>query len=259
MSYIELSSISKSYIKKNGADSETVHVLDQIDLSVNKGEFVTFFGPNGCGKTTCLKIIAGLESSDSGNVTIAKQGTEDANIGFIFQNYIESLFPWQTVLGNIAFPLKLKGVSSSQRKKIVTDKLKDLEIDLDIDVYPYQLSGGQQQMVSIARGLIQNPDFILMDEPFSSLDYQTRFEMQRKILDIWNRTKMTILFVSHEIDEAILLADKIAVLSKKPCKILDLIDTGFPETRSHDIMKSDRFVNLKNKILDLFIGEIQAP
>ena len=200
MSYITISNINKSYFKKVNEETKRIDVLKDINFEVDKGEFITFFGPNGCGKTTFLKVIANLENPDSGHIKLEGKESENFNIGFVFQDYSASLYPWRTNLRNIVFPLQLDGISKIKRLDAGQKLIQELGINIDLDSYPYQLSGGQKQLVAIARGLANNPDFLLMDEPFSSLDYQTRFEMQLKILDIWRRTHKTILFVSHEID-----------------------------------------------------------
>ncbi len=256
MSYITISNINKSYFKKVNEETKRIDVLKDINFEVDKGEFITFFGPNGCGKTTFLKVIANLENPDSGHIKLEGKESENFNIGFVFQDYSASLYPWRTNLRNIVFPLQLDGISKIKRLDAGQKLIQELGINIDLDSYPYQLSGGQKQLVAIARGLANNPDFLLMDEPFSSLDYQTRFEMQLKILDIWRRTNKTILFVSHEIDEAIFLADKVVVFSKRPARVLDIIETKLPRPRSHSIIKSNEYIQIKTKILDLFFKEI---
>src|SRR6266436_2415591 len=221
MARIHIQHLMKSY--PSAAGTGMVSVLNDINLDAASGEFITFFGPNGCGKSTLLKVVAGIEPYDSGHVSIDTKSPEEAKTGLVFQNYSDSLMPWLNSHDNILFPYSLKkrkprALEAGDR---LSKLLKDLEIDLPQGNYPYQLSGGQQQLVAILRTLIYKPDVILMDEPFSSLDYQTRSFMQMTLLDIWQHEKPTILFVSHDIEEAIFLADKLVLLSALPASVKD--------------------------------------
>lgn len=253
--HIIIKGLCKSYVHELDGQPQQVNILHNFDLAIHRHEFFTIFGPNGCGKTTLLNIIAGLTSFDSGSVLIDGKLPEEAKAGFVFQNFQESLFPWITVLDNVAFPLELKGVARKNRLQSAREFLNFLGIDFrqeEYEAYPYQLSGGQQQLVSIARALINEPDVLLLDEPFNQLDYQTRMSIQEKVSDIWERTKTTVVFVSHDIDEAILLGDRTALLSNKPTKVMDIMSISFDRPRNHEIVQTAEFLNLKRQALQIF-------
>lgn len=231
-------------------------VLGGIDLDVAPSEFVSFFGPNGCGKTTFLTILAGLIEPDEGSISINSSGPEQSRIGFIFQNYRESLYPWLRNIDNIAFPLELQGVSKQKRRGQARKLLERLGLDLPLDSYPYQLSGGQQQLLSIARALIFNSDVLVMDEPFASLDYSTRFSVRDRVQDIWLRTKTTTLFVSHSIEEAIYLADRLILFGKNPMRIIEEIPIPLPRPRQASILEHEDFYRIQAQALKIFNEEM---
>lgn len=246
--YLIIDSASKSY------DTKEYHkqVLDKVSFQADKGSFVTIFGPNGSGKTTLFNIIAGLIESDTNSITIDGHAINKSKISFLFQNFRDTLFPWKTCLDNIAFPLELEGVTKSERVKKVNSLLDTLDIQVPLYQYPYQCSGGQNQLVAIARALIRNPDLLLMDEPFSALDYETRLSMEDKLLDIWSKTKVTTLFISHDVDEAAYLSDKVIVLSNLPTKVVDEILIKMPRPRTSAMMQTAEFYELRNRILQSF-------
>jgi NitT/TauT family transport system ATP-binding protein len=252
MAYIEIKDLCKNYRGPNGSPPKVVEVLSNISLQVQRGEFVTIFGPNGCGKTTLLMILSGLLEFDSGEVLIDNKPPGKARISFIFQNYADSLFPWRTNLDNIAFPLELQGIPLEERREKARDLLGRLNIGIDERSYPYQLSAGQQQLVAIARGLNYDPDVLVMDEPFGSLDFQTRLAMQQDVLNIWEKTKTTVLFVSHDVDEAVYLSDRILLLSKLPGRVLQLLNNRLPRPRSAEMVNSDEFLGLRSRALSVF-------
>lgn len=230
-----------------------VSILNDISFQVKQGEFITIFGPNGCGKSTLLKIISGVESFDDGIVQINSKNPKEAKTGLVFQDYDDSLMPWLNCLDNILFPLRLK-----KRKRInkiedaiswVKNLLSEIKFELPLNNYPYQLSGGQQQLTAILRSLIYKPDVILMDEPFSSLDFQTRLSMQEILLEIWDREKQTIIFVSHDIDEAMFLADRLILLTSLPAEIYKIIEIKFPRPRLIELYESEKFFKIKKECL----------
>ena len=248
MSEIILNNISKSF------ENPETEVLRNINLNIKQGEFVVFFGPNGCGKTTLLNIISGIENTFSGKVNIGARNPSNARISMVFQNVHDSTFPWQTVLENTAFGLHMEGKSKKHRHD---EALKYLELASIIphkDKYIYQLSGGLKQLSSICRALAYNPEVMLFDEPFSSLDYKTSKRMALKLLDIWQKTKKTTVFISHDIDEAILLADKIVVLSEKPAEIKSIIDVNLERPRKIFQMKTNDFFDIRNQVLSHFLN-----
>ena len=248
--FVCIERVSKSY-QDNQKSQAPMLVLDDISIDVNKGEFVTIFGPNGCGKTTLLKIVAGLLEQDSGKVLINQQSPLEAKLGYVFQNYPESLLPWKRAIDNIAFPLELKGKAKEERRKKAQELLDFLGLHIPTNNYPYQLSGGQQQMAVIARSLVHDPDVLLMDEPFSALNFQTRLFMQDKIQEIWSKTKITLLFISHEIDEAIYMADRVIVLSDKPTHVAKSLAVPLPRPRTRDMTLCQTFIELKKEILQI--------
>jgi NitT/TauT family transport system ATP-binding protein len=257
-SYLYVRGVSKHYDTapdpRLGAGG--LRVLDNISFSAAKGEFVTIVGPNGCGKTTFLRILAGLEEVDYGKILIGGKTVEEAKIGYVFQNYRESLYPWRTCLGNLMVPLELDGVPRRERKQKVEEFLWKLDMSIRKDAYPYELSGGQQQMLAILRTLIYEPDILILDEPFSSLDFQTSLYMQEKIMEVWEKTGVTILFVSHNIHEAVYLADKVVVYSKRPARVIEVIETQLPRPRHFKVTESDQFFEVRNRVTELFREEI---
>jgi NitT/TauT family transport system ATP-binding protein len=246
MHFISIERLHKSYLVPNNSSVERVEIINDFNLSVEQREFVTFVGPNGCGKTTLLNSIAGLSDIDSGTIRIDGRPPQQTKIGYVFQNFQLSFLPWKQNIDNIAFPLELQGLEKKQRRKIVEDFLGKIDFNLPLHSYPYQLSGGQQQLLAIARALIFEPSVLLLDEPFNQLDFQTRMAMQDKLIDIHQKTQTTILFVSHDLDEAIILGDKVVFLSRRPTRILDVIDNPLPKNRNHDVVKLQEFFSVKN-------------
>lgn len=255
-SSVRVSGLKKSFpITKNG-QTTLQEVLCGIDLDVAPGEFVSFFGPNGCGKTTFLTILAGLIEPSEGSISINSGGPRQSRIGFIFQNYRESLYPWLRNIDNIAFPLELNGVAKQERREQAHQILDKLGLELPHDGYPYQLSGGQQQLLSIARALIFNADVLVMDEPFASLDYSTRFSIRDRVQDIWMRTKTTTLFVSHSIEEAIYLSDRLVLFSQKPMRIIKEIPIPLPRPRQASVLEREDFYRIQAHALKIFNEEM---
>lgn len=246
--YLVLDSVSKSYRDNN----HIKNVLDKVSFQASKGSFVTIFGPNGSGKTTLFNIISGLTESDTKSITIDGRPVNQSKISFLFQNFKDTLFPWKTCLENIAFPLELEGFTKSERIEKVNSLLETLDINVPLYQYPYQCSGGQNQLVAIARALILNPNLLLMDEPFSALDYETRLSMENKLLDIWSKSKVTTLFISHDVDEAVYLSDKVVVLSRTPTNVVDEIFIRMSRPRNLSMMQSPEFYEIRNRILQSF-------
>ena len=249
-SYIEISEISKIYRDTNGT---AVPVLEAVNLNVNKGEFVSIFGPNGCGKTTLFNIIADLIPQNSGSIRIDGKKPGESKIGFVFQNYSESLFPWLKNIDNVGFALDPSAGNKPKKHKYIRDFLREMGMEeFPLDKYPYQCSAGQQQLVALARELIYQPDVLLMDEPFVSLDYDRRLSQQDYLLNTWSKTNTTILFISHEIDEAIYLSDRLILLSQRPCTIMASYDITLPRPRTIEMLVSEEFLALKVPILQAF-------
>jgi len=223
---IKVKSLTKEYVNAEGT---TLTVLDKVDLEIDEGSFVCMLGPSGCGKTTLLKLIGGFEKPTNGEIyikdsLIVKPGIDRS---MVFQTF-EQLLPWKTVGGNIEYPLKINkiGENAAEREEIVHKFLSLVELEKFKNYYPHQISGGMKQRVAIARSLAQNPKVILMDEPFASLDAQTRKTLQEELFNICQKTDVTVIFVTHNIQESIVLASRIVVMSKSPSKIcLDIENT----------------------------------
>jgi NitT/TauT family transport system ATP-binding protein len=249
---IKIEALSKSFPSAEKDKQEAVPVVRGFALECPRSSFTTMFGPNGCGKSTVLNIIAGVFAPDEGTVLVSDQSPRNRQVGYVFQDFRATLFPWKRAIDNIAYPLELRGESAAARRQKAMALLQRFGIDIPTRNYPYQLSGGQQQLTSIARALIADPSVLLLDEPLSALDYETRFFMQQKILDIWRETQTTVLFVSHELDEAIYLADRVAFLTKRPARIKRIVEVDLPRPRKPEMMESEEFMRIKVEGLRIF-------
>ena len=245
---VECTGISKSFVN----NSRTTFALENIDLSIAQGEFVVMFGPNGSGKTTLLNIIAGLDRDYKGTVKIGDKPPEESNVGYVFQNYNDALFPWKTVLENVTMPLIVAGKEKGAAEKLALDTLKRVGLERYAPSYVYNLSGGQRQLVSICRAFVRNPDLLLFDEPCSALDYSTTKKVGQEIQALWMQSNVPALCVSHDIDETIFLADRVIVLSPTPGKIKAIIDVPLARPRTLDVFTSEEFFALRKKVLDQF-------
>ena len=256
--YLSVRGVSKHYdtAPDPRLGSGGLRVLDNISFTAKQGEFVTIVGPNGCGKSTFFRMLSDLEEMDYGRILIGGKTIEEAKIGYVFQNYRESLYPWRTCLGNLMVPLELNGVPRRKRKKKVEEFLWRLDMSVREDAYPYELSGGQQQMLGILRALIYEPDVLLLDEPFSSLDFQTTLYMHDKIIEVWEKTGVNVLFISHNINEAVYLADKVVVLSKRPARVVEVIETKLPRPRTYEVTETEEFFEVRDRVMELFREEI---
>ncbi|MGI8477918.1 MAG: ABC transporter ATP-binding protein [Thermomicrobiales bacterium] len=226
-----------------------------INLSVQRGEFCVILGPSGCGKTTLLRILAGLDHPTSGLLRMTDAVGGAPTNAMVFQG--RSLFPWLTVRANVAYGLRLRGVRRRARDRAADDLLGLVGLARFAGSYPHQLSEGMRQRVAIARALAVDPDLLLMDEPFGALDEQTRFILQEEVLKTWERTGKTVVFITHSIDEALTLADRIVIMSANPGTILDVIDVPFPRPRELAAVRSDpAFAELFTKIWTLLRREV---
>ncbi len=228
-------------------DHGTVIALDNVSTSVREGEFVCILGPSGCGKTTLLRIVGGLETATKGRITIGGQAISGPgpDRAFVFQDY--ALFPWKTVLENMEFGLHARGVEEGKRRETSSKLVEVLGLTGFENAYPHTLSGGMQQRVSLGRALAVDPEVLLMDEPFGALDAQTRFAMQRELLRIWEIYHKTLLFVTHSIDEALYMGDRIILMSPRPGRIDEEIQVDMPRPRS---LTDAKFMELKAHMLD---------
>jgi NitT/TauT family transport system ATP-binding protein len=260
---IEIRNVNRDYqIKRNASGEEQIFsALQNVSLTVNKGEFLTIVGPSGCGKSTLLDLIAGLALPTSGELFIdGKKITKPAlDRGIVMQGY--ALFPWRTVRHNVEFGLEVKGVPKKDRQEISDRFLKLVNLSGFADRYPYELSGGMKQRVAIARALAYDPEVLLMDEPFAAVDAQTRETLQDELLRIWEETRKTIIFVTHSIDEAVALADRVAVMSANPGSVKEIVKVGLPRPRRvGDVLSTTDFRLVRYRIWELLQSqEEQLP
>jgi NitT/TauT family transport system ATP-binding protein len=232
-----------------GADGDGVLALDRVDLEIPDGQFVTVVGPSGCGKSTLLSLVAGLRRPSSGVVLCDGEpmtAPMPRKVGMVFQE--ANLLPWLSAVDNVAFPLKLRRVPRRERLDAARRMLQLTGLAGAEDRLPHQLSGGMKQRVAIARGLVQNPAVLLMDEPFASLDEQTRMVLGDELLRIWSETRKTVLFVTHSLNEAVYLADRVVVLSARPGRVLDDVAVDLPRPRTFALTSGERFGVLKDRI-----------
>jgi NitT/TauT family transport system ATP-binding protein len=237
--------------KRYDSDRQTVQALADVNFSVGTGEFVCIVGPSGCGKTTLFRLIAGLETPTAGEVRldgdpVTGPGTDR---GMVFQEY--GLFPWRTVRGNVAFGLEEQGVDGDERERRVAEMIDLVGLSGFTDAYPKELSGGMKQRVGIARALAVDPELLLMDEPFGSVDAQTRDMLHAELLDVWAETEKTVLFVTHDVEEAVTLADRVVVMAADPGRVRDVVPVGLSRPRRRtDAAFADRVEHVRGLIGD---------
>ena len=229
-----------------------VHALKDINLEITKGEFVSFIGPSGCGKTTFLRVAADLQHPTAGQIMVNGMSPEEARktraYGYVFQ--AAGLYPWRTIGKNIRLPLEIMGISKSEQAERVKRVLKLVDLQDFEKKFPWQLSGGMQQRASIARALAFDADILLMDEPFGALDEIVRDHLNEQLLDLWKETQKTICFVTHSIPEAVYLSTKIVVMSPRPGRISDVINSTLPRERPLDIRESPEFIAIAHRVRD---------
>lgn len=251
---IKIEDVSMVFQDKNGGVPVTA--LKNVNLDIREGEFISLLGPSGCGKTTLLRIIADLLQPSSGNVSVRGQSPRDIRLqkkyGFVFQNPV--LYDWRTVRRNVCMPMELLGMKKADRTARVTEMLDLVGLSKFGKHYPYELSGGMQQRVGIARALAIRPEILLMDEPFSALDEFTREKLHVDLLDIWRKTNKTVVFVTHNISEAIFLSDRVVVLSPHPGRVSAVIDIDIPRPRSMESKQTQQFYDYITKIRNSFEG-----
>jgi NitT/TauT family transport system ATP-binding protein len=232
------------------APDAPVHALEDINLSIAQGEFVSLIGPSGCGKTTLLRVIADLEPISAGQVLVNGQTPHDARLGraygYVFQ--APALFPWRTVLANATLPLEVQGVPKEQARATAREQLERVGLKGFEGKYPWQLSGGMQQRVSIARALGFAPKLLMMDEPFGALDEITRDRLNQQLLELWHGSKRTVIFVTHSIPEAVFLSTRIVVMSPRPGRITEVIDSTLPPQRTLDMRDTAEFIEVAHRV-----------
>jgi NitT/TauT family transport system ATP-binding protein len=229
-----------------------VHALSDVNLTVNKGDFVSFIGPSGCGKTTLMRAIADLQKPTSGSVKVDGLSPEEARLkrayGYVFQ--APALYPWRTVEGNVTLPLEIMGLAKAERRERCRRVLDLVNLTGFDKKFPWQLSGGMQQRVSIARALSFDPAILLMDEPFGALDEILRDHLNEQLLQLWKRTRKTVIFVTHSIPEAVFLSTKIVVMSPRPGRIIDVIESRLPSDRNLDMRETPDFMKIAKRVRD---------
>jgi NitT/TauT family transport system ATP-binding protein len=247
-------SLSLEKVEVNfGEGRQAVRALDNIDLRIEPGEFVSILGPSGCGKSTILGAIAGFMPASSGVVLVDAQhvAAPGPDRGFVFQQH--TLFPWKTVAHNVEFGLKMRSIARAERQKTAREILSRIGLGEFLQHYPHQLSGGMQQRVALARVLVNRPRVLLMDEPFCALDAQTRLQMQEMLLGLWHELHMTVVFVTHDVDEAVFLSDRVIVLTHRPANIKREIAVDLPRPRTHQVLTTPEFTQRKREALALLL------
>ncbi|MCW0180613.1 MAG: ABC transporter ATP-binding protein [Zavarzinia sp.] len=243
---VDIRGLSLTFATKDGP----VYALSEIDLTIRRGEFVSFIGPSGCGKTTLLRVIADLEKSTGGSIAINGLSPEDARLqrayGYVFQ--APALYPWRNIERNVTLPLEIMGMPRAERQARARKYLDLVNLGGFERKFPWQLSGGMQQRASIARALSFEPDLLLMDEPFGALDEIVRDHLNEQLLRLWDKTEKTVVFVTHSIPEAVFLSSKIVVMSPRPGRIIDVIETDFPRDRSLDIRETPEFLKIAHRV-----------
>jgi NitT/TauT family transport system ATP-binding protein len=236
-----------------GEGKTAVQALRGIDLDVGAGELVSVLGPSGCGKSTIIGAVAGFTRVSSGALEVDGQPVRapGPDRGVVFQQH--TLFPWKTVLENVAFGLKMRGIGKQERTGAAREILAHVGLSEFLEHYPHQLSGGMQQRVNLARVLINRPRVILMDEPFCSLDAQTRLQMQQMLLRLWHEFHMTVVFVTHDVDEAVFLSDRVVVLSRRPGMVKAELAVNLPRPRTIELLTRPDFMDIKREALDLLL------
>ncbi|WP_236596986.1 ABC transporter ATP-binding protein [Paraburkholderia hiiakae] len=239
--------------------TDTHHtVLKRFDLAVREGEFISLLGPSGCGKSTFLNVLAGLTPPTSGDIRVDGEPVSAVRqkLGFVFQGY--ALFPWRTVRRNVEAGLEIRGMKRAGRRSEAERFLRLVGLLEFADHYPHQLSGGMRQRVAIARALAYGPEILLMDEPFGALDAQTRELLQQELLAIWEQSATTVVFVTHSIDEAIFLSDRIAILGRGPGRVKEIIDVDLPRPRDAALRHSPAFIALRQRAWESLSTELDA-
>jgi NitT/TauT family transport system ATP-binding protein len=249
---VELKNVSKWFPDpRNGERLVTVESVSFAIPYEEQGEFVVMLGPSGCGKSTILNLIAGLMMPDAGEVRVFGESVDGPNPKSVTVPQAYTCFPWLTALGNVEFGLSIEGKPKAERRRRALEYLNKVGLGDRPEAYPKQLSGGMQQRVAIARTLAMKPPIVLMDEPFGALDAQTRIEMQQMLLELWAEEKNLILFITHDITEALLLADRVIVLSPRPARIVQDLRVPFPRPRPLSLTHENQFVNLSQDLLQL--------
>ncbi|MGQ4557565.1 ATP-binding cassette domain-containing protein [Halobellus sp. GM3] len=253
---VRVSGLKKEY--QSGASK--VVALEDFDLSVADNEFFCLLGPSGCGKSTMLRIVSGLLSHEAGEVDInasnRQRGGERPLTNMVFQEH--GIFPWKSVLNNVAFGLKMRGVPKDERHEIANEYIEKVNLSGFEDSYPHQLSGGMKQRVGIARALANDPEILLMDEPFGALDAQTKEQLQQELLDLWSESQKTAIYVTHDIEEAILLGDRLGVMTARPGSVKEILENPLERPRTQQTRNREQFGALRDRVWNILSDEVQS-
>ena len=232
-------------------------LYEDFNLDIPKSKIVSVFGPNGCGKSTLINMIAGLIPIDAGEILFDGKPLADTRIGYVFQNYREALFPWMRTIDNIAYPLKLEGKSKAEVDRRVEELVGSFDVKFDLHRYPYELSGGQQQTASIMRALAPGPEVLFLDEPFSALDFEMTLFIREKLQEVFLRTGTTMMLVSHDLEEAVYLADQVLLLTKRPTRVAEILPYEDPRPRTLATLSEASFIATRNRSLEIFQREVR--
>lgn len=245
---IEVRGLTKQF---GGAD-----VYRNFSISLNEGEFISIFGPNGCGKSTFINLISGMVPMDGGTVLYDGKTIAQTRLSYVFQNYRDALLPWMRAISNIQYPLKILGMDKRARTQRVEKLLEEFDIQIDLNRYPYELSGGQQQTISILRALITDPEVLFLDEPFSALDYEMTLFMRERLQSVFLKRRNTMILVSHDLEEAVQLANRVILLTRRPTRIAEIVPVDVPYPRDSKSLTTPQFVAVKSHCLDVFSREV---
>jgi len=232
-------------------------LYENFDLDIPKHRIVSVFGPNGCGKSTLINMIAGLIPIDSGQILFDGKNLRDTKIGYVFQNYREAMFPWMRTIDNIAYPLVLEGRSKAEVDRRMAELVASFDVKFDLRRYPYELSGGQQQTASIMRALAPGPEVLFLDEPFSALDFEMTLFIREKLQEVFMQTGTTMLLVSHDLEEAVYLADQVLLLTKRPTRVAEILQHGDARPRTVETLSEPSFIAAKKRSLEIFQREVR--
>jgi NitT/TauT family transport system ATP-binding protein len=247
------------YIQVRGLSKEFggTPLYEDFSLDLPRGKIVSVFGPNGCGKSTLINMIAGLVPMDRGTVRFGGRTLRESKIGYVFQNYRDALFPWKRAIDNIRYPLALAGRSKPDIDARVDSLVDSFAVGFDLHRYPYELSGGQQQLISIMRALAPEPEVLFLDEPFSALDYEMTLFMREKLEEIYQATGLTMVLVSHDLEEAVCLSDEVLLLTRRPTRVAERVRFEAPRPRTAATLATDEFVRVKAHCLEVFQTEVR--
>jgi NitT/TauT family transport system ATP-binding protein len=247
--YITIRGLSKRF----GASA----LYENFDLDLPQGRVTSIFGPNGCGKSTLINMISGLTPIDSGEILFDGKTLRQTTIGYVFQNYRDALMPWKRALDNIQYPLEIAGKTKAERNRRTEELIASFDVKFDLHRFPYELSGGQQQLVSIMRALAPHPEVLFLDEPFSALDYEMTLFIRDKLQEVFLSTGVTMLLVSHDLEEAVYLADHVLLLTKRPTRVAENVRFTAPRLRDADTLSTDQFIQTKARCLAIFQREVR--